>query len=129
MTHYCLGFFSPDMTSISVPSSTLLDSGKPVFYPTHPFLQIGSSHRNSTHITTIRSNFSRKTTMRVSNTTITTGDLESKEINEKVKMVGIVGEDSVSPLNSASWYDVMLHTVSSPFFSFYYTHTYKYLSA
>lgn len=53
--------------------------------------------------------------MRVSNTTITT--LGGKEINDKVKMVGIVGEGSVSPLNSASWYDVMLHTVSSTFFS------------
>ncbi|KAK1403778.1 VDE domain-containing protein [Heracleum sosnowskyi] len=97
------------MTSIKVLPSTLLDSGTPGFYPTHPFLQIGCSHRNTTHITKIRSNFSRKTTIRATNTTITRG-LESQDINERVKIVGIVGEGSVSPLNSASWYDVMLHT-------------------
>lgn len=113
----CLGSFVLNMTAIiSVHLSTLLDSGTPALYPTHPFLQFGSTHRNTSYITTIRSNSSRKTTMRVSNTTITTG-LESKERNDKVKMVGIVGEGSVSPLNSASWYDVMLHTVSSSFFS------------
>lgn len=64
--------------------------------------------------------------MRVSNTTITTG-LESKEINEKVKMVGIVGDGSLSPLNSASWYEVMLHTVSSPSISLSKTHTHTHL--
>lgn len=97
------------MTSINVFPSTLLESGTPTLYPTHPFLQIGSTHRKTSRVTAIRSNSSRKTTIRVLNTTIPTG-LESKERNEKVRIVGIVGEGSVSPLNSASWYEVMLHT-------------------
>lgn len=29
-----------------------------------------------------------------------------------VRIVAVVGEGSVSPLKSAPWYDVMLHTVS-----------------
>lgn len=36
----------------------------------------------------------------------------AEESESPVRIVAIVGEGSVSPLKSAPWYDVMLHTVS-----------------
>lgn len=113
---------------INILTSTLVESGTPGLYPTRPFLQMGSTHRNCSGVTCIRWNCSRKMSMRVSNTTIKTG-VENEERNEVVRIVGIVGQGSASPLNSASWYDVMLHTVSSPFILFSFlsnTHTHIY---
>lgn len=43
------------------------------------------------------------------------GAVEMDKAEEKrgpVRIVGIVGEGSVSPLKSTPWFDVMLHTVS-----------------
>uniref|UniRef100_A0A161Y0P5 VDE lipocalin domain-containing protein n=1 Tax=Daucus carota subsp. sativus TaxID=79200 RepID=A0A161Y0P5_DAUCS len=93
-------------SSISAPPWIVLESGTPGFYPTHPFVRI---HRNShNNIAAIRSKSSRKSSVCVSTTSI--NETEGKDINETVKIVGIVGQGSLSPLNSASWHEVMLHT-------------------
>ncbi|XP_019261066.1 PREDICTED: uncharacterized protein LOC109239016 isoform X1 [Nicotiana attenuata] len=65
-----------------------------------------------TKVSVFSSSLNRK--IRATKSIVAAGAVEMKEAEKKtsnpVRIVSIVGEDSVSPLNSAPWLDVMLHT-------------------
>ncbi|OIT38742.1 hypothetical protein A4A49_02113 [Nicotiana attenuata] len=67
-----------------------------------------------TKVSVFSSSLNRK--IRATKSIVAAGAVEMKEAEKKtsnpVRIVSIVGEDSVSPLNSAPWLDVMLHTYS-----------------
>ncbi|XP_019261067.1 PREDICTED: uncharacterized protein LOC109239016 isoform X2 [Nicotiana attenuata] len=66
-----------------------------------------------TKVSVFSSSLNRK--IRATKSIVAAGAVEMKEAEKKtsnpVRIVSIVGEDSVSPLNSAPWLDVMLHTL------------------
>lgn len=44
----------------------------------------------------------------------------TESIDEPVRIVAMIGEGAVSPLKSATWEEVMRHTVSRLFFQIFY---------
>ena len=97
-------------------SGTSIGNGWPLNPNFHFFL----SHRKPTHSPTLSMPSHRPTVSRrlltVPPPVVAEANKNAAMTDTPVRIVAIVGEGSISPLKSTPWEEVMLHTVSAPFF-------------